>query len=92
MTIRIGVRRLQRKLDEVLEKVGSDKNIAVVNRWGKPFAAIIPMEIYQKLLVEREARFKIIEKNCRAQPDISLEQTMHDVQAAIARARKQRSS
>ena len=50
-------------------------------------AAIIPIEMYQQLVAEREARFQIIEKIRNAQKERPLEEIEKDVAAAITRAR-----
>jgi len=87
MTIFIGARDLRQKFAEILGKVGFGGDVAVVERSGKPMAAIIPIEMYQQLVAEREARFQIVEKIQNAQEARSLEEIEQDVNAAIKRAR-----
>ena len=87
MTIFIGARDLRQKFAEILGKVGFGGDVAVVERSGKPMAAIIPIEMYQQLVAEREARFQIVEKIQNAQEARSLEEIEQDVNAAIKRVR-----
>jgi len=87
MTIFIGARDLRQKFAEILGKVGFGGDVAVVERSGKPMAAIIPIEMYQQLVAEREARFQIVEKIQNAQEARSLEKIEQDVNAAIKRVR-----
>ena len=87
MTIFIGARDLRQKFAEILGKVGFGGDVAIVERSGKPMAAIIPIEMYQQLVAEREARFQIIEKIQNAQEERSLEEIEQDVNAAIKRVR-----
>ncbi len=87
MTIFIGARDLRQKISEILGKVGFGGDVAVVERSGKPMAAIIPIEMYQQLVAEREARFQIVEKIRNAQKDRPLEEIEKDVNEAIQRAR-----
>lgn len=87
MTILIGARDLRQKFAEILGRVGFGGDIAVVERSGKPMAAIIPIEMYQQLVAEREARFQIMEKIQNAQEARSLEEIEQDVNAAIKRVR-----
>ncbi|MGZ9222257.1 MAG: type II toxin-antitoxin system Phd/YefM family antitoxin [Anaerolineales bacterium] len=87
MTIFIGARDLRQKFAEILGKVGFGGDVAVVERSGKPMAALIPIEMYQQLVAEREARFQIVEKIQNAQEVRSLEEIEQDVNAAIKRAR-----
>jgi len=90
MTILIGARDLRQKFAEILGKVGFGGDVAVVERSGKPMAAIIPIEMYQQLIAEREARFQIVEKIQNAQQARSLEEIEQDVSAAIKRVRGQK--
>jgi len=87
VTIFIGARDLRQKISEILGKVGFGGDVAVVERSGKPMAAIIPIEMYQQLVAEREARFQIVEKIRNAQKDRPLEEIEKDVNEAIQRAR-----
>ncbi len=87
MTILIGARDLRQKFAEILGKVGFGGDVAVVERSGKPMAAIIPIEMYQQLVAEREARFQIIEKIRNTQVERSQDELDKDVAAAIKRVR-----
>jgi prevent-host-death family protein len=49
--------------------------------------ATIPLDLYNKLVVERKARFAIIDKIRDAQPDLSPEEVERDVAEAIERVR-----
>lgn len=91
MTIIIGAYRLQHRLGEFLNGVAVSKDPVVITRWNKPMAAIIPIEIYQQMIAERETRFKVLEKIRLVQPDFPSKQIQRDVQEAIIRTRKQRS-
>ena len=87
MTLRIGARDLRQKFAEILGKVGFGGDVAVVERSGKPMAAIIPIEMYRQLIAEREARFEIIEKIRNAQQVRPVEEMEKEVTEAIQRAR-----
>lgn len=87
MTILIGARDLRQKFAEILGKVGFGGDVAVVERSGKPMAAIIPIEMYQQLVAEREARFQIVEKIQNGQQTRPVEEVEKDINAAIKRAR-----
>jgi prevent-host-death family protein len=87
MTILIGARDLRQKFAEILGKVGFGGDVAVVERSGKPMAAIIPIEMYRQLVAEREARFQIIEKIRNTQVECSQDELDKDVAAAIKRVR-----
>ncbi len=88
MTIFIGARDLRQKFAEILGKVGFGGDVAVVEKSGKPMAAIIPIEMYQKLVAEREARFQIVDKIRNQQAERPMSEIEEDVAAAIKRARE----
>ena len=88
MTIFIGARDLRQKFAEILGKVGFGGDVAVVEKSGKPMAAIIPIAMYEQMVAERDARFEIIEKIRSAQTERPLEEIEADVAASIARVRK----
>ena len=50
MTIFIGARDLRQRVAEILGKVGFGGDVTVVEKSGKPMAAIIPIEMCQKLM------------------------------------------
>ena len=87
MTIFIGARDLRQNFAEILGKVGFGGDVAVVEKSGKPMAAIIPIEMYQKLVAEREARFQIVDKIRNQQAERPSKEIDEDVAAAIQRAR-----
>jgi len=87
MPILIGARDLRQKFAEILGKVGFGGDVAVVERSGKPMAAIIPIEMYQQLIAEHEARFQIVEKIQNTQQARPIEELEKDVNEAIKRAR-----
>ncbi len=89
MTILIGARDIRQRFAEILGKVGFGGDIAVVERSGKPMAALIPIEMYEQIIAEREARFQIVEKIRAVQTNFTPEEIERDVAQAIKKVRKQ---
>ena len=89
MTILIGARDIRQRFAEILGKVGFGGDIAVVERSGKPMAALIPIEMYEQMIAEREARFQIVEKIRAVQANFPPEEIERDVAQAIKKVRKQ---
>ncbi len=88
MTISIGAGDARQKFAELLGKVGFGGDVAIVERSGKPMAALIPIELYEQLVAEREARFEIIEKIRAAQKERPTEEVEQDVREAVQRVRE----
>jgi prevent-host-death family protein len=89
MTILIGARDLRQRLAEILGKVGFGGDVAVVERSGKPMAAIIPIEMYRQLIAEREARFAVIREIQENAPDLPEDKIEAIVAETIRKVREQ---
>jgi hypothetical protein len=61
--------------------------VVVVERFGRPMVAIIPLEDYQRLIAEREARFQVLDEIRQRLPDLPVEEVEQDVAEAIAAVR-----
>jgi|GEM_PF-1092643 len=61
MTIVVGAREARQRFADLLGRVGYGKEVAIVERSGKPMMALIPIELYDRLAAEREARFQVLD-------------------------------
>ena len=87
MTITIGVREAWRRFADLIRRVGYGGEVAIVERSGKPMVALIPIGIYNQLVVEREARFQVLDSIRSRLPDIPGEEVEEDVRKAIQSVR-----
>lgn len=87
MTIIIGAREARQKFADLLGKVGYAKEVAIVQRSGKSMAAFIPMDMYEQLIAEREARFQVLDRVRKKLPVISVDEIAQDVEQAIEAVR-----
>jgi len=92
MTIQIGAKDARAKFAEILGRVGYGREEFVIERSGKPMAALIPMDVYDQLVTEREARFSVIDRLQGKQPDLPPEQIEADVEAIIKLVRANRAA
>ena len=83
MTIVVGAREARQRFADLLGRVGYGGEIAIVERSGKPMVAIIPVELYEKLVAEREARFQVLDRIRSKLPEIPGEEVEKDVSQAI---------
>ena len=83
MTIVVGAREARQRFAELLGRVGYGGEIAIVERSGKPMVAIIPVELYEQLVAEREARFQVLDRIRSKLPEIPGEEVEKDVSQAI---------
>jgi prevent-host-death family protein len=88
MTIVIGAREARQRFADLLGRVGYGGEVAIIKRSGKPMVALIPIEVYELLVAEREARFQVLDRIRSKLPDIPEEEVEKDVQWAIDALRK----
>jgi len=88
MTIVIGAREARRRFADLLGRVGYGGEVAIVERSGKALVALIPVEVYETLVAEREARFQVLDLIRSRLPEIPEEQIEKDVSQAIDAVRK----
>jgi prevent-host-death family protein len=83
MTIVIGAREARRRFADLLGRVGYGGEVAIVERSGKPMVALIPVEVYEQLIAEREARFQVLDRIRSRLSEIPEEEIEKDVSQAI---------
>jgi prevent-host-death family protein len=88
MTIVVGAREARRRFSDLLGRVGYGGEVAIIERSGKPMVALIPVEVYEQLVAEREARFQILDRLRSKLPEIPEEEVENDVSQAIDTVRK----
>ena len=88
MALQIGAKDARAKFAELLGRVGFGREEIVIERSGKPMAALIPMDVYEQMVAEREARFSITERLQGNQPDLPSEQVEADVESMIKKVRR----
>ena len=81
MALQIGAKNARANFAELLGRVGFGREEIVIERSGKPMAVLIPMEVYEQLVAEREARFSIMDRIQSKQPSLPAEQVEADVEA-----------
>jgi antitoxin (DNA-binding transcriptional repressor) of toxin-antitoxin stability system len=77
MTIVIGAREARQRFADLLGRVG------IIERSGKPMVALIPVEVYERWVAEREARFQALDRIRGRSPEIPEGEVEKDVSQAI---------
>jgi prevent-host-death family protein len=88
MTIVIGAREARQRFADLLRRVGYGGEVAIVERSGKPVVALIPIEVYELLVAEREARFQVLDRVRSKLPEIPEEEVEKDANWALDALRK----
>ena len=84
---RMGAREARNHFADLLGSVHYGRQVIIVERSGKPMAAIIPIEMYEQLVGEREARFQVLGRIRNRLPDVPVEEVEQDVAEAIRAVR-----
>lgn len=87
MVERIGVREARNNFSDLLGNVHYGGQVVIVERSGKPMVAVIPVQVYQQVIAEREARFQILDHIRGRAPDLPVEEVERDVAKAVAAVR-----
>ena len=87
MAFHIGAREARNNFAALLGRVHNGGQAVIVERSGKPMVAIIPAEMYDRMVAEREARFQILDRIRSRVPDLPPEEVEQDVAEAIAAVR-----
>jgi prevent-host-death family protein len=88
MTIIVGAREARQRFADLLGRVGYGGEVAIVERSGKPMVALIPVEVYERLVAEREERFQVLARIRSKLPETSEKEVEKDVSQAIDKVRK----
>ena len=78
------------RFGEILKNVQSGQARYLVEKGGIPVAGIISAEEFQRLIEEREARFRIIDEIHSGLPSVREGEVLRDVTSAIEEVRAKR--
>ena len=87
MVEHVSAREARTGFADLLGNVHYGGKVIIVERSGKPMVAVIPVEMYQQVIAEREARFQVLDRIRSRSPDIPVEEVAQDVAEAIAAVR-----
>jgi prevent-host-death family protein len=82
-----GVTEAREKLKELVDQVQHQGESFVINRHGKPAAAIVPVKVYEYWKKQREELFNTIRKIQEANPGADPEEVIRDVLQAQKKIR-----
>lgn len=85
--LHIGAREARSQFADLLGRVHYRGETVIVERSGKPMVAVIPIELYENLIAEREARFAVVDRVRDKTPDFPETEVAQDVAEAIAAVR-----
>ena len=87
MVVRMGAREARNNFAHLIGRVHYGGQVVIVERSGKPMVAVIPLEMYERLIAEREARFQVLDRIRSRLPEVPQQEVEQDVAEAIAALR-----
>lgn len=87
MTVRMGAREARTNFAELLGRVKYGGETFIVERSGKAMAALVPVELYERWLAEREKAFRVIDRIWSEQPDVDPAEIEADITEALEAVR-----
>jgi prevent-host-death family protein len=83
----MGAKEARDNFANLLGSVHYGQQVVIVERSGRPMVAVIPVEMYERLMAEREARFEVLDRTRDRLPELPAEEVEQDVAEAIAAVR-----
>ena len=92
MAKRMSAKDARSKFSDLLGTVNYGGEEVIVERSGRPVAAVIPVPVYERLVAERQTRFEVIDRVRSRLPETSIEAIETDVRKAVAKVRSRRAA
>jgi len=87
MTRHISAREARNKFADLMGNVHYGGEEVIVERSGRPMAAVIPVDTYERLVAERRTRFEVLDQIRSHLPDVSPEEIERDVAQTVKKVR-----
>ncbi len=85
--IRVGAGEARKRLDDLLGWVYSRHEIVIIEEEGRPVVAVVPFDLLERWIQEREAAFRALEYWRNRLPEVAPEEVLQDVQEALKAVR-----
>ena len=88
MERQMGITEAREKMAEIVEQVQYQGNSFIINRHGKPAAAVVPIEVYENWKQQRNELFDLI-RQMQQRANLDPQEAERLAAEAVAAARKQ---
>ena len=88
MPKRMSAREARDKFADLVGSVHYGGEEIIVERSGRPVAAVIPVTTYERLVAERRTRFEVLDRIRSRLPELPPEEIEGDVTKAVTRVRR----
>ncbi len=78
------------QLGQIMKQVQGGRVRVLVEKSGVPMVGIISAEEFRRVIVERDARFEVVDRIRRRLPSVTDTEVQRDVREALKRVRRRR--
>lgn len=86
----MGAREARAQFADLLGQVHYGKQSVIIERAGKPMAALVPLEVVEQYVAARQRLFAIVDEIRQAAPELPAAEVEADVAEAVAAVRAAR--
>ncbi len=86
----VSATELRQNFSELLSGVYQNGDRLIVKRANKQLAAIVPIEVYEQMLKQRDKAFSVLDRIWEKVPEVSDEESNNDIEQAIAEVRAEK--
>ncbi len=83
MARHVSAREARNRFADIMGSVRDGGEEIIVERSGRPMAALIPVDTYERLVAERRSRFEVLDQIRSNLPDVAPEEVERDIANAI---------
>ncbi len=86
----VSATELRQNFSELLSGVYQNGDRLIVKRANKQLAAIVPIEVYEQMLKQRDEALSVLDRIWEKVPKVSDEESNNDIEQAIAEVRAEK--
>mgnify|MGYP002640546092 FL=1 len=83
MAIHVSSREARYRFSDIMGSIRYGGEEVIVERSGRPMAALIPVETYERLVAERRTRFEVLDEIRSQLPNVAPKKVQEDIAQAI---------
>jgi len=88
MVREIDLEQMAHNLEQALADVEQREDKLIVVQDGKPRAALVPVEMFERWFADRKVAFQYLDRRAERAPDYSEEEVKADVEQAVRETRE----
>jgi prevent-host-death family protein len=88
----IGAAEARDRFNEIVDRVHVTGETVILESLGEAMAAVVPVEMYERFMAEREARFAALDRFRSSLPEYDEDEVLADATEAVEAVRRERAN